>query len=113
MATKRSVGTELTSTLTDIYEVPANKRAEWLLLFITNTSGSTENFDVTYYNAAASASLAILDGKSLSSKDVFQIGGGFNEFIMMEAGDKIQASATHAATILISVIEHNATAVRG
>jgi len=113
MATKRSVGTALTSTLTDIYEVPANKRAEWLLLFITNTSGSNETFNVTYYNAATSSSLAILSGKTLSSKDVFQIGGGFNEFIMMEAGDKIQASATHAATILISVIEHNATAVRG
>ena len=113
MATKRSVGTALSSSLTDIYEVPANRRAEWVLLFLTNTSGSTETFNVTYYNKAADASLPILDGKSLSSKEVFQMGGGYNEFVMLEAGDKIQASSTHAATILISVIEHNATAVRG
>ena len=113
MATKRSVGKALTTSLTDIYEVPANRRAEWVLLFLTNTSGSNETFNVSYYNASASASLVILDGKTLSSKEVFQIGGGYNEFIIMEAGDKIQASSTHAATILVSVIEHNATAVRG
>ena len=113
MATKRSVGAALTTTLTDIYEVPANKRAEWVLVYITNTSGSNETFNLTYYKASTTTALDILDGKTLSGKDVFQIGGNYNEFIIMEAGDKIQASATHAATILISVIEHNATAVRG
>lgn len=113
MATKRSVGKSLTTTLTDIYEVPANKRAEWLLVYIANTSGSTENVTVTYYDASQTASLPILDGYSLSAKGFFQIGGQYNEFIMMEAGDKIQASATSTSTIFISVIEHNATAVRG
>jgi len=113
MATKRSIGAALTTTLTDIYEVPANKRAEWILVYVTNTSGSTETFSVTYYDASQTASLPVLSGYSLSSKEFFQIGGQYNEFIMMEAGDKIQASATSDATILISVIEHNATAVRG
>jgi hypothetical protein len=113
MATKRSVGAALTTTLTDIYEVPANKRAEWILVYITNTAGSSENVTVTYYDASQSASLPILAGYSLSSKEFFQLGGQYNEFIMMEAGDKIQASATSSATILVSVIEHNATAVRG
>mgnify|MGYP001044106706 FL=1 len=112
MATKRSVGAALTTTLTDIYEVPANKRAEWILVYVTNTSGSTETFSVTYYDASADASLPILSGYSLSAKEFFQIGGQYNEFIMMEAGDKIQASASTAATILVSVIEHNATAGR-
>ena len=112
MTTKRSVGAALTTTLTDIYEVPANKRAEWILVYITNTSGSTETFTLTYYDASASASLPVLDGYSLSAKEFFQIGGQYNEFIMMEAGDKIQASATASSTILISVIEHNATAAR-
>lgn len=113
MATKRSVGAALTTTLTDIYEVPANKRAEWILVYVTNTSGSTENFNVTYYDASQTASLPILNAYSLAAKEFFQIGGQYNEFIMMEAGDKIQASATSSATILVSVIEHNATAVRG
>ena len=113
MATKRSVGASLTTSLTDIYEVPANKRAEWILVYITNTSGSTETFTVTYYDASQTASLPVLSGYTLSAKEFFQIGGQYNEFIMMEAGDKIQASASSSATILISVIEHNATAVRG
>jgi len=113
MATKRSVGASLTTSLTDIYEVPANKRAEWILVYVTNTSGSTETFTVTYYDASQTASLPVLSGYTLSAKEFFQIGGQYNEFIMMEAGDKIQASASSSATILISVIEHNATAVRG
>lgn len=113
MATKRSVGKSLTTTLTDIYEVPANKRAEWLLVYVTNTAGSTETINVTYYDASQTASLPVLSGYSIASKEFFQIGGQYNEFIMMEAGDKIQASASANATILISVIEHNATAVRG
>ena len=112
MATKRSVGAVLATSLTDIYEVPANKRAEWVLVYITNTSGSNETFNLTYYKASTATALAILDGKTLSAKDVFQIGGPYNEFIMMEAGDKIQASASASATILVSVIEQNATAVR-
>lgn len=112
MATKRSVGKSLTSTLTDVYEVPANRRSEWILVYITNTAGSNETVDVVYYDASEAASLPILDDYTIGSKEFFQIGGQYNEFIMMEAGDKIQASATAAATILISVIEHNATAGR-
>ena len=112
MATKRSVGATLTTTLTDIYEVPLNKRSEWILVYITNTAGSNETVDLVYYDASANASLPILDDYTIASKEFFQIGGQYNEFIMMEAGDIIKASATAAATILISVIEHNATAGR-
>lgn len=112
MATKKSTGAALTGTLTDIYEVPANKRAEWILVYITNTSGSNGTYTLSYYDASASATLPVLDTYTISSKSFFQIGGQYNEFIMMEAGDKIQASGTQAGTILVSVIEHNATAVR-
>jgi hypothetical protein len=113
MATKRSFGKALTSTLTDVYEVPANKRAEWILVYITNTAGSNETVDLVYYDASEDASLSVLEDYTIASKDFFQIGGQYNEFIMMEAGDKIRASTTTSATILVSVIEHNATAVRG
>lgn len=113
MATKRSLGKALTTTLTDIYEVPANKRSEWVLVYITNTAGSNETVDLVYYDASETASLFVLDDFTIASKSFFQIGGDYNEFIIMEAGDKIRASATAAATILVSVIEHNATAVRG
>jgi len=104
---KKSVGKALTTTLTDIYTVPAGKRAEWVLLYVTNTSGSTETFTVKYYNAAAASALSVLDGYSLSAKEFFQLGGNYNEFIYMREGDKIQASASSSATILVSLIEYN------
>lgn len=104
---KKSVGQALTTSLTDIYTVPTGKKAEWVLLYVTNTSGSTESFTVKYYNAASATALTVLDGYSLSSKEFFQLGGNYNEFIFMREGDKIQASATAAATILVSLIESN------
>jgi hypothetical protein len=107
MATKRSTGKALTSTLTDIYVVPDHKLAEWVLVYITNTSGSNGTYTLSYYDASESATLDVLNTYSISSKEFFQIGGEFNEFIIMEAGDKIQASGTQNGTILVSVIEHN------
>ena len=112
MTTKRSTGKALTTSLVDIYEVPANKRSEWILVYITNTSGSNGSYTLKYYDASESATLSVLDGYTISAKSFFQIGGQYNEFIMMEAGDKIQASGTQAGTILVSVLESNATAVR-
>lgn len=113
MATKLSRGKALTGTNTTIYTVPDGKRAEWILVYITNTSGSNGSYTLNYYSAADDATLPVLDTYTISSKSFFQIGGQFNEFIMMEEGDQIQASGTQAGTILVSVIEHNATAVRG
>ena len=104
---KKSVGAVLTTTLTDIYTVPNSKKSEWVMLYITNTSGSTQSFDVDYYDASEDSTFSLFDGYSLSSKEFFHIGGNYNEFIYMQAGDKIKASATGAMTLLVSLIEHN------
>lgn len=104
---KKSVGAVLTTTLTDVYTVPNSKKAEWVMLYVTNTSGSTATFDVDYYDASESTSFPIFDGYSLSAKNFFQIGGDYNEFIYMQAGDKIKASSSAPMTLLVSLIEHN------
>lgn len=104
---KKSVGKILTTTLTDIYTVPSSKKAEWVMLYITNTSGSTQSFNVDYYDASEATTFPIFDAYSLSAKEFFQIGGDYNEFIYMQAGDKIKASATGSMTLLVSLIEHN------
>ena len=104
---KKTFGGALTATMTDIYEVPTGKKAEWVMLYVTNTSGSTETFSVEFYDASASATLTVFDGYSLSAKEFFQIGGEYNEFIYMEEGDKIRASASASATILVSLKEYN------
>ena len=104
---KKSFGAVLTGTPATIYTVPTGKKAEWVLMYLKNSSGSTGTAEVDFTDASASATLPILDGYSLSSKEFFQIGGGFNEFIMMEEGDSISASASQTMTILVSVIEYN------
>jgi hypothetical protein len=107
MATKISSGAALTGTLQTVYTVPDHKDADWVLLYITNTSGSNGTVTVNYYDASTSSSLAILDGYTISAKDFFQIGGEFNEFIYMNEGDYIEASSTQSMTMLVSVIENN------
>lgn len=104
---KKSFGAVLTSTPATIYTVPTGKKAEWVLLYLKNYSGSTGTADLDFIDDSESATLPILDGYSLSSKEFFQLGGGFNEFIMMEEGDSISASATQSMTLLVSVIEFN------
>ena len=104
---KKSFGAALTGTIATIYTVSSSKKAEWVLAYITNTSGSNGSVTLQYYDASEAATLAILDTYAISSKEFFQIGGNVNEFIIMRAGDQIKASATHTMTLLISVIESN------
>ena len=106
---KKTFGGSLQTTDTTLYEVPSSKKSQWVLLYATNTSGSTSNFSVDFYDASEAATLTVFDGYSLSSKEFFKIGGEFNEFIAMKAGDKIIGScATNdAVTMLVSVIEEN------
>ena len=107
MSIRKSFGGALTGTAQDIYEVPAGKRAQWVLMYVSNTSGSNGNCDVDFYDASETATLPILDGYTVTAKQYFQIGGDYNSFITMEEGDKISASATQSMTILLSVIEEN------
>ena len=104
---KKSFGLPLTTSYQTVYTVPNGKKAEWVLLYVTNTSGSTSSFSVRYYNAEASQTLTMFDGYSLSANDFFKIGGGANEFIMMKEGDYIEALDGAGMTLMISVIEHN------
>ena len=105
---KKSFGASLQTTDTDVYTVPAGKKAEWVLIYATDTSGSTTDFDIDMYDASANATLKVLDGYGLSANDFFKIGGEPNAFIMMDSGDKIVArcKANDDVTLLVSVIEH-------
>jgi hypothetical protein len=106
---KKSFGASLLTTNQTIYEVPSGKRAQWVLLYATNTSGSTSSFTTSFYDASEAASLSVFSTYPLSSKEFFKIGGEFNEFISMKEGDKIIASCStnNAITMLVSVIEEN------
>ena len=106
---RKTFGASLQTTDTTLYEVPTGKKAQWVLVYATNVSGSTSNFTVDFYDSSETSTLSIFDTYSLSSKEFFQIGGNINEFVAMYEGDKIIAScATNdAITMLVSVIEEN------
>ena len=106
---KKSFGASLLIADTTLYEVPAGKKAEWVLLYATDVSGSTTDFSVDFYDASASATLAVFFEYGLTAKTFFKIGGEINNFIMMHEGDKIIArcDADNDVSMLISVIEYN------
>jgi hypothetical protein len=103
---KKSFGLPLTTSYQTVYQVPNGKKAEWVLLYVTNTSGSTSGFSVRIWNEQAQAYMTVFDDYSLSSNEFFKIGGGFNEFIMLKEGDKIEAYGS-GMTLLVSIIEYN------
>ena len=106
---RKTFGASLQTTDTTLYEVPTGKKAQWVLVYATNVSGSTSNFTVDFYDSSETSTLSIFDTYSLSSKEFFQIGGNINEFVAMYEGDKIIGScATNDdITMLVSVIEEN------
>lgn len=107
MSIKKTVGAALTTSYQDIYTVPDGKQAEWRLMFITDTAGSTISVDVQFYDASETTTLQVLSSYSLGSNEFLQIGGDYFEFINMNEGDIIKAKASAGATILVSVIESN------
>ena len=106
---KKTFTASLPTSEYTLYTVPNSKKTEWVLLYATNTSGSTSSFDASYYNKQADTTVPLFVDKSVSSKDFFQVGGNVNEFIMMKSGDKILVSGSNADAIklLVSVIEYN------
>lgn len=107
MATKQTVAKALTGTLTDIYTVPDHRLAELHLAYVKNTSGSTGSYTLTYYDSSDTASISILSSTSIAAKASFQFGGPPGECLILEEGDKIQASGTQAGSIFVTVVEHN------
>jgi len=104
---RKSYGAVLTGTSQTLYTVPNGKSAQWVLMYITNTSGSNGTVEVDYYNAEQDSTFSILEGYTITAKDLFQIGGTINAFIMMREGDSISALATQPMTMLVSLIEEN------
>ena len=66
---KKTFGKALTTSYQDIYTVPDGKRAEWRVLFITDTAGSTISVDVQFYDASETATLQVLSSYSLGSNE--------------------------------------------
>ena len=107
MSIKKSVVKTLTSSPIDIYEVPTNKKAQITFIYLKNESGSTSTAEIDYYDSSATTTFAIIDGYSLQAKETFELFGNDNKFLLIQAGDKITASATGSMTLILSLIEQN------
>lgn len=106
---KKSLGATLTTTEITLYEVPASKKAEWVMLYATNLGSANKKFNARIYKAADDVHLQMFDEFIVNTKDFFHIGGAVNEFVMLAAGDKIKVSGEtdNDITLLVSVIEYN------
>ena len=51
--------------------------------------------------------ISLFDDYTVSSKEFFEVGGNFNEFLIMGEGDYIQVSSTHSCTFIVSVVEYD------
>ena len=106
---KKTYANTLTTTEQTLYEVPLGRKAQWSMLYSINISGSTRHFTVKVYKSAQSTTLILFDEYTLSSKEFFKIGGGENEFVMLEEGDKVlvTGSANDSITMVLSLVEYN------
>ena len=98
-----------------VYTVPAGKKAEAVMMLMTNSGGSNGKIDVIYYHAEPDTDETILKDYLVEAENFKQLGGQANFFIAMKAGDKIKADAESGKTfeVLLSVIETNALVTGG
>ena len=102
---RKSFGKELTASWQTIYEVPDSKKAEWVMLYCVNGTGSTDDFSARI-SYADSTTLDIFVQEQMADGEFFRMGGTVNDFIALNAGDKIEAkNGSSGFSFLVSVIE--------
>lgn len=100
-----------TTPNTVIYEVPAGKKAQWTLLFLSNIAGATRNYNVAIYDASEATTVNLFSNASLSSGSTakFNANGFATDVVYFKEGDQIQCWAGTASSItaIITVFERN------
>jgi hypothetical protein len=92
-----SVGINPTAnTLTTVYTVPTGYYANFSVMYIHNTGGSTKHITVQWYDASTATTLDILTNYDFTSKQYLQFDG--NAYIVLEEGDRIQITTQSASS---------------
>ena len=100
-----SVGATPTAGSTStLYTVPTGYRALWNLSYIHNTSGSTKNITLTWYDSSAAVSYDILSQYNFNSKDYLKFDGG--AYVVLEEGDQVKVTpeAGSSFTVLLTFV---------
>lgn len=99
---KHSIGKSLSSgTAQIIFEVPQGYVAHVSLVYITNTSGSTGSYDMSWrhaHNAYADV-IRFASGKSLSSGASDQFSQGV---LVMKAGDRMTVTNPMSVDVIVT-----------
>jgi hypothetical protein len=93
-----SIGKNITGpSETVVYTVPNGYVAIWNLMYVHNTTGSTQSLTVDWYDASTDTHVAILQSRSFSSKEYFQFSGQGSGVVLME-GDEVHMTPASGAT---------------
>lgn len=97
-----SVGATPTAGSTStLYTVPTGYRALWNLTYIHNTSGTTKNITLTWYDSSAAVSYDLLSQYNFNSKDYLKLDGG--AYVVLEEGDQVRVTPEAGSTFAIAM----------
>ena len=105
---KKSLAKHLTpEVMTDLLVVPTGKRIEVVMIWATNPGTSNKKLELDMYNKENDETIVLLDDYTINSKGILQLGGDYNTFVCMQAGDKLMAEGNNNSnfTIIVSYIE--------
>jgi len=95
-----SVGATPTAGSTStLYTVPTGYRALWNLSYMHNTSGSTKNLTLTWYDSSAALTYDILSQYNFGSKDYLTLDG--NALVALEEGDQVRVTPEAGSTFTV------------
>jgi len=104
---KKTVVTSLTPTKATYYTTPIGKRTSWVMMWVSNTSGSNSSISVYYYNKETDTEIPFFSNYPVNSKTFVDVGGQVHEFIILDEGDEIRALCSQSSTAIFSLIENN------
>ena len=90
MATKnRSIGSELGTSSSDLYTVPAQYESNIKSIFLTNGTSSTRTVTLTWYQSSTSVTWPVTTDLEMVANGIIQI----TDSLYLNKGDKFSASA--------------------
>ena len=91
MATKnRSIGSELGTSSSDLYTVPAQYESNIKSIFLTNGTSSTKTVSLSWYQADSAVSWPVTSDLEMVANGIIQI----TDPLYLNKGDKFTASAS-------------------
>lgn len=94
-----SIGGALTAGIkTTVFTAPDRKEIKWILLFISNHTGSNKAVSAWWYDKSSNTEIAVIDGYNLDAKKYIQFGGA-GVYVVLEGGDEIRVQTESGSSM--------------